>query len=185
MQDFLRKLALNVEDFLVGLVVKASTSKSWVQFLLALFRFMWVESYQWLRNFQWLRHPPQKGVFNSCLHCLDLCGLSHTSDLEIGTLVDLSGLSHTSDLEIGTPVATLPGTWRYRVSTCTDWPGVSLLWQDEVENLIYNFYLRVAACKLVWADPSPRYTSMMLGLVQPTNNNNHVSVSVQGSMVVL
>ena len=27
------------------------------------------------------------------------------------------GSSHTSDLKIGTPVATLPGTWRYRVST--------------------------------------------------------------------
>ena len=24
---------------------------------------------------------------------------------------DYSGLSHTSDLKIGTPVATLPGTW--------------------------------------------------------------------------
>ena len=29
---------------------------------------------------------------------------------------DFSGLSHTSDLKIGTPVATLPGAWRYRVS---------------------------------------------------------------------
>ena len=30
-----------------------------------------------------------------------------------------SGSSHTSDLKIGTPVATLPGAWRYRVSTGT------------------------------------------------------------------
>ena len=39
-----------------------------------------------------------------------------------------SGLSHTSDLKIGTPVAALPGAWRYRVSTGTGRPGVSILW---------------------------------------------------------
>ena len=38
-----------------------------------------------------------------------------------------SGSSHTSDLKIGTPVATLPGVWRYRVSTGTGQPGVSIL----------------------------------------------------------
>ena len=37
------------------------------------------------------------------------------------------GSSHTSDLKIGTPVATLPGAWRYRVSTGTGLPGVSIL----------------------------------------------------------
>ena len=40
---------------------------------------------------------------------------------------DFSVLSHTSDLKIGTPVATLPGAWRYRVSTGTGLPGVSIL----------------------------------------------------------
>ena len=40
---------------------------------------------------------------------------------------DFSGSSHTSDLKIGTPVATLPGTWPYRVSAGTGWPGVSIL----------------------------------------------------------
>ena len=40
---------------------------------------------------------------------------------------DFSGLSHTSDLKIGTPVATLPGTSRYRDITGTAWPGVSIL----------------------------------------------------------
>ena len=29
--------------------------------------------------------------------------------------------------KIGTPVATLPSAWRYRVSTGTGWPGVSIL----------------------------------------------------------
>ena len=38
-----------------------------------------------------------------------------------------SGSSHTSDLKIGTPVATLPGAWRYGVSTGTGQPGVSIL----------------------------------------------------------
>ena len=36
---------------------------------------------------------------------------------------DFSGSSHTSDLKIGTPVATLLGSWCYRVSAGTSWPG--------------------------------------------------------------
>ena len=44
--------------------------------------------------------------------------------------------SHTNDLNIGTPVATLPGAWRYRVSTGTGWLSVSILWLGEVEGLI-------------------------------------------------
>ena len=40
---------------------------------------------------------------------------------------DFSGLSHTSDVKIGTPVATLPGAWRCRVSTGTGRLGVSIL----------------------------------------------------------
>ena len=38
-----------------------------------------------------------------------------------------SGSRHTSDFKIGTPVATLPGAWRYKVSTGTGRPGVSIL----------------------------------------------------------
>ena len=76
---------------------------------------------------------------------------------------DFSGSIHTSDLNIGTPVATLPGAWRYRVSTGTGRPGVSILWLGEVERLICNFYLSVAARKIVCADPSLRYTRMLLG----------------------
>ena len=52
---------------------------------------------------------------------------------------DFSGLSHTSDSKIDTPVVTLPGAWRYRISTGTGWPGVSILWLGEVESLICNF----------------------------------------------
>ena len=75
---------------------------------------------------------------------------------------DFSGLSHTSDLEIGTPVATLQGVWCYRISTGTGRPGVSVLWLGEVESLIWSFYLSVVACKIVWAYPSLRYTRMLL-----------------------
>ena len=74
-----------------------------------------------------------------------------------------SGSSHTSDLKIGTPVATLPGTWCYRICTGTGQPSVSILWLGEVERLICNFYLSVTAHKIVWADPSLRYTSLLLG----------------------
>ena len=74
---------------------------------------------------------------------------------------DFPGSSHTSDLKIGTPVATLPGAWRYRVSAGTGRPGVSILWLGEMESWIRTFYLCVAARKIVWADPSLRYTRML------------------------
>ena len=45
---------------------------------------------------------------------------------------DFSGSSHTSDLKIGTQVATLPGTWLYRVSTGTGRLRVSILWWGEM-----------------------------------------------------
>ena len=40
---------------------------------------------------------------------------------------DFSWSSHTSDFKIGTPVTALPGAWRYRVSSGTGRPGVSIL----------------------------------------------------------
>ena len=76
---------------------------------------------------------------------------------------DFSGSNHTSDLKVGTPVATLPGAWHYRVSTGTGPASVSIQWLGEVESLICNFYLSVVACKIVCADPSLRYTNMLLG----------------------
>ena len=76
---------------------------------------------------------------------------------------NFSGSSHTSDLKIGTPVATLPGAWRYSISAGTGRPGVSILWLGEMDSWICNFYLSVAARKIVWADPSLRYTRMLLG----------------------
>ena len=62
---------------------------------------------------------------------------------------EFSGSSHTSDLRIGTPLAALPGAWRYRVSSRTGWPGVSILRLGEIESLIHSFYLSVAARRIV------------------------------------
>ena len=61
---------------------------------------------------EWLRRPPrERKVPGSNPACAGI----------------FSGSSHTSDLKIGTPVDTLPDAWRYRVSTGTGWPGVSIL----------------------------------------------------------
>ena len=69
------------------------------------------------------------------------------------------------------PVATQPDSRCCRVNTGTGQPNVSILWLGEIENLVCNFCLSVAALTLVWADPSRRYISMLLGLLttqQPT-----------------
>ena len=68
--------------------------------------------------------------------------------------------SHTSDWKFGTPVATMPGAWRYRGSGGASWPGASIFGWDR---WICNFYFSVAARTIVWADPSMRYTSVVLG----------------------
>ena len=46
-------------------------------------------------------------------------------------------------------MATLPGVWHFRVSAGTGRPGVSILWLDEVESWICNFYLHVAVRAIV------------------------------------
>ena len=73
---------------------------------------------------------------------------------------DFFGSSRASDLKICTRVSTLPGTRRYRVSAATGWRGVSILWLGE--SLICNFNISLAACRIVWADPSLRHTRMLL-----------------------
>ena len=81
--------------------------------------------------------------FDSCLHCA------------------FFQIESDRWLKNGAPVATLPGAWRYRVSAGTGWPS-SILWLGEIESLIRNFCLSVAACKIVRTDPSLRYASMLL-----------------------
>ena len=120
-------------------------------------------------------HPCSGSLhFPSVLMCVCVCGRlvglvvkASTSRADPGFKScfrrDFSGSSHTDDFKIGTQVATLPGAWRYRVSAGTGHPGVSILWLGEVESLVCNFYLSVAARKIIWADPSLRYTSMLLG----------------------
>ena len=106
---------------------------------------------------EWLRRPPRERKISGSNPARDRI---------------FSGLSHTSDLKIGTPMAALPGTWRYRVSTGTGRPDVSILWLGEVEGLICNFYLSVAARKLVCADLSWDTLACCQDVKQPTNNNN-------------
>ena len=62
---------------------------------------------------------------------------------------DISGSSHINDLVTGTSVPTLPGALRYRVSPGTGWPGVCILRLGEMESLLCNLYLSVAARTLV------------------------------------
>ena len=97
---------------------------------------------------QWLRRPPrERKIPGSNPACAGI----------------FSGSSHTSDFKIGTPVAALPGAWRSRVSTGTGRPGVGILGLGEVESWICSFFLSVAARKIFCADPSLRYTSLLLG----------------------
>ena len=60
---------------------------------------------------------------------------------------DFPGSSHTSDLKIGTPVATLPGI----IGLALELVGPVSVYCDlgEIASLICNFYLCVAAHKLV------------------------------------
>ena len=62
---------------------------------------------------------------------------------------DFPELNLTIDFKIDTSVAILPGAWRYRVSAGTAQPGVSILRLGEMEGLVCNFYLCVAARTLV------------------------------------
>ena len=69
-------------------------------------------------------------IYNFCLSGLVVKSSASGAEdpgFEFRLRRDFSGSSHTSDLNIGTPVATLPGAWRYRVSTGTGWTGVSIL----------------------------------------------------------
>ena len=86
-----------------------------------------------------------------------------------------SGSSHTSDLKIGTPVATLPGAWQYRVSTGTGRPGVSILWLGEVELLICNFCLSVAARKIEQIRPWDTLACCW-NVKQPTNKQTNTDL---------
>ena len=92
--------------------------------------------------------PSQCGSTSSCLgrpvpgHIAEREMLKPQQRFSVGMF---SKLSHTSDLEIGTPVATLPGTWGYRLSARTGCLGVSVQSLGEIESLICNFCHSVAA----------------------------------------
>ena len=77
--------------------------------------------------------------------------------------VIFSGSSHTSDSKIGIPVATtavvLNNEEYIFMNLCMCYCEYICVCMC----LICNFYLGVAARIIVWADPSLRYTSMLLG----------------------
>ena len=86
-------------------------------------------------------------------------------------------------------MATLPGAWHYRISAGTGRPGVSILWVGEMESLICNLCLSVAARKI--KQICPRDTlACCWDIKQPTNNNLRLSlrlslsVSLSGSLCV-
>ena len=93
---------------------------------------------------------------------VDLVVKASTSRAEVPGFESRLRRDFSGDLKIAISVATVPGAWRYSVSAGTGRPGVSILWLGEVESSICNFFLSVAARKLVWADPSMRYTSTLL-----------------------
>ena len=82
-------------------------------------------------------------------------GSSHTNDLK---KLALQWLLCQAPGDIGSALR-LVGL----VSVYCDWV--------RVETLICNFYLSVAAHKNVWADPSLRYTSMLLGTFSSQQTN--------------
>ena len=85
------------------------------------------------------------------MRLLLLLSASRAEDLgfESRLCQDFSRSNHTSDLKTGTPVATLPGAWCYRVSAGIGLPSVSILRPGEMESLICNLYVSVAARKIV------------------------------------
>ena len=60
-------------------------------------------------------------------------------------------------------MAILLDAWHHKVCIWTGQPGVSILRLDVTRSLLCKFYLSVAARTLVWADPSLRYTGVLLG----------------------
>ena len=59
-----------------------------------------------------------------------------------------------------------------------NWPGVGILWLGKMESLVCNFYLSVAARKIVWADPSLRHSHVAGTLSnQQTNHPSRFSVA--------
>ena len=59
-------------------------------------------------------------------------------------------------------MATLLGAWCYRASAGTGWPGVSILWQGEIESLICNFYLSVVYERIAGTLSNQQTTSLFL-----------------------
>ena len=73
--------------------------------------------------------------------------------------------------------AILPGAWRFRVGAGTGQPSVSILWLGEMESLICNFYLSVAACILSEQIRPWDKVACCWGIKQPTNKQSKLCPS--------
>ena len=82
-----------------------------------------------------------------------------------GSIIAVSGVS--GDFERFHALLASSLIWRllYRVNAGTGRPVVSILWLGEMESLVCNFYLSVAARQIVWADPPPEIHSHVCVLV--------------------
>ena len=87
-------------------------------------------------------------------------------------------------LQTGVLVATLPGAWLHRVRTRTGWPSISTLWLSETASLIGNFYLSVAACTIVTASLSLRFTQCGAGMLRSEETNQPVKWDEGGGSLV-
>ena len=96
-------------------------------------------------------HMNSRMYMHTHAHTHDDNNYSNFERSNFGILFSPLGIfrSYTSVLKIGTPVATLQGTWHYRVSVGTGWTGVSTLYLDGIENVIGSLYLSMALHAIV------------------------------------
>ena len=131
---------------------------------------------------------------NHLVGLVDMASTSRAEDpgFESRLSRDFSGVESyqwLKTIKVGTPVDTLPGAWRYRVSAGAGLTSVSILWLGEMESLVCNFYLSVAAHKIEQIHPwdTREFTCCW---DQPTNqptvspsSNYHCSFKVKLKMV--
>ena len=88
--------------------------------------------------------------------------------------------SHTSDLTTGTLLATLPGTWRSRISATTCWPGVSIVCLAETVKLKLQLLSQCGSTCHLSRQIRPRHTLACCGdLKQAANEHLGLNPPIQ------
>ena len=86
-----------------------------------------------------------------------------------GKTTSNSGMTLNGIYDYGKPRTTRSGGSYPAICLALIWSVLGLVYLaiilslGEIQSLICNFYLSVAACTIVWADPSLRHTGMLLG----------------------